>query len=285
MAPDLHELFMTSKFFRLLRLLAAPNRLDRLSSLAEIRLNHVLTKTQPSPINALTLDEFIAHLRPIYTPLFELLRPAGEAYAAVEWVRARFNETIKRRGWLPIPITYNADKSLALLSYAMTRYLHPQLVIETGVGYGITSALVLLALERNHSGHLISIDLPPLSDPHGASTGIAVPELLAQKRWTRHLGGSRRRLPTIARNSSSVGLFISDSANIYSLQRYECEMLYPRLSIGGAALFNNVSSKLEHLLGSYDNVDVYSIWQEEKYNCRTALIFKDPQMYRRQERF
>ncbi len=173
----------------------------------------------------------------------------------------------------PFPTYYNADKSLALLCYALTHYLRPEVVLETGVGHGITSALVLFALERNECGKLISIDLSPLADPYGLCTALAVPEYL-RKRWTLYLGTSRRRLPKVLKGMGNIELFISDSANVHTLQRYEFETVWPKLSFGGAAIFNNISHKFQRFLKSVDNAQSYSIWQMEKPSCVTGLLLK-----------
>jgi hypothetical protein len=68
--------------------------------------------------------------------------------------------------------------------YAMTRLLQPNHIVETGVSSGISSAHFLLALEKNRSGVLHSIDFPthqrgpvlqadesPVSLPPGLSSG------------------------------------------------------------------------------------------------------------------
>src|SRR5262249_30987585 len=50
----------------------------------------------------------------------------------------------------------DADTSLGELAYAIARMLRPDVVIETGVARGITSAFVLAALEDNSHGRLES---------------------------------------------------------------------------------------------------------------------------------
>lgn len=47
-----------------------------------------------------------------------------------------------------------------VLIYVLIRHLKPNRVLETGVYYGGNSAFALLALARNHSGKIISIDYP-----------------------------------------------------------------------------------------------------------------------------
>src|SRR5215212_1124160 len=44
--------------------------------------------------------------------------------------------------------------------YAVLRQLRPEVAVETGVANGFSTAFALLALERNGTGHLHSVDLP-----------------------------------------------------------------------------------------------------------------------------
>jgi hypothetical protein len=222
----------------------------------------------------MTFDQFLAQLHAKDSILFDLLQAGGEASQAVQWIRSNFNSLVSQKLHLPFPVFYNPDTSFALLNYAFTRYLRPELVLETGVGYGITSALVLSALLRNNSGRLVSIDLPPLSDPYGACTGIAVPEHLRKHNWLLHTGSSRRSLPSILANIDRIDLFISDSANIYTLQRYEFNAVYPKLSIGGVVVFNNIGPRFQAFLRSLKGIQYHSILQVEKSPCVTGLILK-----------
>ncbi|RMG03228.1 MAG: hypothetical protein D6735_08975 [Acidobacteria bacterium] len=70
------------------------------------------------------------------------------------------------------------------------------MVLETEVGYGVTSAFILKALEVNGHGTLHSVDLPPLGCDADQFVGILIPELL-KYRWQLHRGVSRRVLPSL----------------------------------------------------------------------------------------
>lgn len=247
------------------------NRFDRVRALFEIRFNQLLLDRKSDRPSTITFEQFLSETGARLSALSELLQSNGEAEAANQWARSRFAEIATRP--LPFPSFYNADKTLALLSYALVRYLRPQFVLETGVGYGVTSALVLFALERNGSGELVSIDLPSLADPEGLYVGLVVPEHL-KSRWTLRLGSSRRCLPAILSGAREVGLFISDSANVYTLQRYEYEAVYPKLAAGGAALFNNIGSKFQSFVNSTGDIRFHSIWQIDKPSCATGLVLK-----------
>jgi Methyltransferase domain len=263
---------MIEKILKILRLVLDGHRLDRTHALTEIRFNRLLFDREPVQRGIITYCEFLNHISEQNSTLFELLKADGEAQEAVQWARSRFAELAKQP--LPFPSFYNADTTLALLSYALVRSLRPQFVLETGVGYGATSALLLSALERNGFGELVSVDLPSLADPDGLYVGLVVPEHL-KSRWTLCVGSSRRRLPGILSDERKVGLFISDSANVYTLQRYEYEAVYPRLIDGGAALFNNIRSKFQRFVNSARGIKSYSMWQLDKPGCATGLVFKN----------
>ena len=56
--------------------------------------------------------------------------------------------------------TYYAQFLAPLELYVITRMLRPRHAIESGVSSGLSSAHILMALERNRGGRLHSIDLP-----------------------------------------------------------------------------------------------------------------------------
>ncbi|MEQ1866885.1 MAG: class I SAM-dependent methyltransferase, partial [Micropepsaceae bacterium] len=138
---------------------------------------------------------------------------------------------------------------------------------------GVTSAHILLAMERNSRGRLISIDLPALSDPHGQSIGLAVPDRL-RARWQLHSGSTRQHLPRILNGTAPICFFVSDSANIFTMQRYEFETAWPHIRRGGGALFNNISAKFQQYLSGTEGVVVHCIRQVEKSKSVSALVLK-----------
>jgi predicted O-methyltransferase YrrM len=264
---------MREKIVKILQLMSDANRLERARKWLEIRLNYLLFEHQPAPDGTIAFEEFLARLSRKNSALADLLQPGGEAEQAVHWVYGRFQERASQGRHLPFPTFYNADPSLALLSYALARHLRPRLVLETGVCYGITSALVLLALERNNCGALVSIDLPALADLAGSYIGLAVPEQL-KGRWRLHLGSSRRCLPAILSETAQVDLLIADSATVYTVQRHEYETVSPKLLKDGAALFNNIGARFQTYLSSITSMQLYSIWQIEKPSDVTGLLLR-----------
>jgi hypothetical protein len=135
--------------------------------------------------------------------------------------------------------------------YALVRLLRPAHVVETGVSAGISSAHVLMALERNGHGTLHSIDLPllqkgprlrtrdsPVSIPPGRSSGWAVPPSIASG-WDLRIGESQTQLPALIDELSSVGLFLHDSLHTPKHLTFELETVRPKLTTGSVVLADN----------------------------------------------
>jgi predicted O-methyltransferase YrrM len=134
----------------------------------------------------------------------------------------------------------DGDARLARLAWCLTRHLRPARVVETGVGRGLTTHVLLEALERNGDGQLWSIDLPPLLERELADeTGLAVPQRL-RGRWTLLQGSSRRRLPRLLARIGQVDLFLHDSMHTTRNVRFELDHVWPVLARGGAVLIDDV---------------------------------------------
>ena len=112
----------------------------------------------------------------------------------------------------------------ALSLYVIVRALKPKLMVETGVAHGKSSAFILLAMEHNNHGRLVSVDLPPngnLAD--GSLTAMAdhevgwlVPDFL-RHRWSLNLEDSHsflNREITLG-NFEKVDIFLHDSLHTY----------------------------------------------------------------------
>jgi hypothetical protein len=136
--------------------------------------------------------------------------------------------------------------------YAFARLLRPQHVVETGVSSGISSAHFLLALEKNKSGTLHSIDFPtrqrgpilgsdesPVSLPPGLSSGWAVP--FRSARWDLRIGESQRLLPELVASLPQVDLFLHDDLHTPEHLAFELGTLRPKLSPGALVLADNTN--------------------------------------------
>ncbi len=119
--------------------------------------------------------------------------------------------------------------------YVITRLLKPDIVLETGVGGGMSSAYILKAIQANGTGHLYSIDLP---DREGLS-GWAVPAEL-HVYWENHLGTSSDLMQAVLRKTGPISIFIHDSDHSYENMMFEFETVWPVLRSGGLFLAHDI---------------------------------------------
>jgi predicted O-methyltransferase YrrM len=138
------------------------------------------------------------------------------------------------------------------LSYLLVLRYRPRLVVETGVGQGISSRFFLEALSQIDDGRLISIDKPNYdpagTDVHGTGkhdavytrqdlgVGWLVPQHL-RYRWTLLAGSSESILPGI---ESKIDLFLHDSYHSYAQMELEFSWAWDRLRPGGILMSDDI---------------------------------------------
>ena len=135
--------------------------------------------------------------------------------------------------------------------YAVVRAFKPEVIVETGVASGISSAHILRALAANGSGTLYSIDLPNVQQhsglPEGRTSGWIVPDSL-RGRWKLRLGDTWKLLPELLGTLDRVDLFLHDSDHSYEAMIFEFEQAFPRLEQGGLLLSDDT-----HLHTAWDD--------------------------------
>jgi hypothetical protein len=134
----------------------------------------------------------------------------------------------------------DADRRLARTVWCLVRHLRPTNVVETGVGRGVTSALILEALERNAHGHLSSIDLPPILERDLARQTAAAIADRQRARWTLVRGSSRRKLPSLLRRLGEVDLFVHDSIHTERNLLFEWRSVLSVMPPGGVLVADDV---------------------------------------------
>lgn len=137
--------------------------------------------------------------------------------------------------------------------YVLLRVIKPDVVLETGVAAGLSSAFILKALERNERGVLYSIDLPNYEPeyfrklgltpgailPPGRESGFAVPDSL-RKRWVLRIGKSQEVLPSLLEETGRVDIFLHDSEHTYENMTFEYSTVWPYLSEGGLLISHDI---------------------------------------------
>ena len=128
----------------------------------------------------------------------------------------------------PFDPVCNTDDNMATLLYLTVRALKPEVVVETGVAYGNSSAHILKAMQMNGAGRLYSIDHAPLEIGAENYIGALIPGEL-QSRWELHRGTSRHLLAPLLESIGKVDLFIHDSLHTYSNMIREYRAATPHL--------------------------------------------------------
>jgi glycosyltransferase involved in cell wall biosynthesis len=137
----------------------------------------------------------------------------------------------------------DGDRAFAEALWCIVAHTRPERVVETGVGHGLTSRIILQRLENNGTGRLWSVDLPAVDSALHSQIGMAVPEDL-RSRWVYLPGTSRDRLPGLLRTLGGIDLFVHDSLHTGRNVRFELESAWPFLRPGGAAVVDDIDHSL-----------------------------------------
>jgi hypothetical protein len=161
-------------------------------------------------------------------PVEDALR-AWQEVTEDEQLRADYAR-LRKRSLLPRRLALSARGPW----WVLVRLRKPALVVETGVWYGLGSALLLRALELNahegHEGRLISFD----PDTTG---GWLVPERL-KPRWTWVQAPTEDALEESLRGQR-LDLFIHDTPSNYERERAEFEVARRHAAPGAVLLSSN----------------------------------------------
>jgi hypothetical protein len=123
----------------------------------------------------------------------------------------------------------------------LARHLKPHNVIETAVAHGVSSRIILEALALNKSGHLWSIDRPPLNHELHHEIGIAVGSRFPTL-WSYVRGPSRRHLSAILSRVGEIEIFIHDSLHSKKNVRFEMDCAWSALRVGGAIVVDDIDA-------------------------------------------
>ncbi|MEW6603515.1 MAG: class I SAM-dependent methyltransferase [Thermoproteota archaeon] len=141
--------------------------------------------------------------------------------------------------------------------YVICRILKPNIVVETGVASGLSSAYILKALSMNSKGKLISIDMPNYEEelvkvssdyldtpqaiiPKDKETGWVVPKNL-RNRWTLKIGLVRETLIPALEEAGEIDIFLHDSEHSYENMMFEFENAWSHLKNGGVLLSHDIT--------------------------------------------
>lgn len=117
---------------------------------------------------------------------------------------------------LPYPQYFDIAPRTEQLLFHLVRAHRPNVVVETGIANGRSSAIILAAMDINSAGTLHSIDV-------NHDVGALVPD--QHPRWVKHIrDGSSEALVDVLENTGPVDIFIHDSDHSYQAQLVEFEI-------------------------------------------------------------
>lgn len=124
--------------------------------------------------------------------------------------------------------------------YWLTRYLQPQVVLETGVAAGWSSRAFLLGLRENGAGRLYSSDLPyfRLPDPEQYVGILVEPELRTD--WTLCMEGDEANLPLLLAQVRQVDIFHYDSDKMRSGREFAMSVVAEKLEPHGIIVMDDI---------------------------------------------
>lgn len=138
--------------------------------------------------------------------------------------------------------------------YSLCRLIKPSIIIETGVGAGLSSTYILQAIEDNGFGKLYSIDFPKamyltennrvVNDgfwiPDKQKSGWIIPKNLKEN-WKLILGKSIEKLLPLLKQVGSIDLFFHDSEHTYQTMMFEYHAAWPYLNKQGILASHDVN--------------------------------------------
>jgi hypothetical protein len=139
--------------------------------------------------------------------------------------------------------------------YSIVRHLKPDVVVETGVGGGLSSAFLLKGLYDNNRGRLYSIDLLNHEEalaregriekavailPPELKQGFIVPDELTG-RWDLLSGKTQDLLPSLLQKVGPAQIFFHDSEHTYENMMFEYSTSWPHIESKGFLLSDNVN--------------------------------------------
>jgi predicted O-methyltransferase YrrM len=181
-----------------------------------------------------------------FEPYAELLRADIDSIAEVLEVSPEDFRAAREALWRPPADPQDADTHWSARDELQTvvgttvRLLQPDVMVETGVALGFTTAVALAGMEANGRGRLHSVDLPPVQMNEDL-VGRAVPQEM-RHRWELHVGPSRQVLPRLLGRIAPVDVVVLDAEHTYAAQLTEYRTVWPQLRPGGILISDDVAN-------------------------------------------
>ena len=139
----------------------------------------------------------------------------------------------------PYPTDYSIQDNSKLFLYALCKITQPELVVETGVAYGLSTSYILQALHENKHGMLYSIDSVFRPWETDMMIGSAIPDKLTNH-WKLIRGSSKERLNDLLESLGQLDIFLHDSMHTYKNMIFEFESAWPYIKNNGFLLSDDI---------------------------------------------
>lgn len=163
--------------------------------------------------------------------LDELNINESETKTLVQAAIRKYKETIDKKTDT-FPSNWNGEMNLSILLYVLVRKINAQIVVETGVANGISTNMLMAALE-NTGGHLHSFDINPMSRNSYVGSG----------KWNFHLLNVRnpeRQIIDAMETLGDVDLWLHDSDHSHWWQTFEYQLAISKLRKNGYLVSDDV---------------------------------------------
>ncbi len=133
-------------------------------------------------------------------------------------------------------LRWNAELQLSTLLYSLIKSTSPRVVLETGVANGVTTNVIMRALdENNNSGTLHSFDILPETKNAYNGSGLWNFHLLTSKRAHKQIVEIVSKLP-------KIDIWVHDSNHGYRWQRFEYLLALKSLNKNGILISDDVEA-------------------------------------------
>ena len=158
---------------------------------------------------------------------------------------------------------FDLGMSMARLLYVACREIVPKSVVETGVAAGMSSCVILSALQKNGSGDLLSFDI-------STQVGELIPPQL-RSNWKLKilpLVNQERVFRNYLEDARGARIFLHDSDHSDYWQCFEFDVAFATLNSCDVFLFDDVSLRLlKHVSENFPTASIIVINEGRKYSA------------------
>jgi predicted O-methyltransferase YrrM len=130
------------------------------------------------------------------------------------------------------PDYYTVESATALFLHASIRHLRPSVVLETGVADGLSSSIILAAMESNGEGQLHSIDI-------SEDVGLFISD---RSRWHLYVidANHPNACAAVFDKIPTLDIFLHDGNHMPAWQSREYQLAWPKLRSGGLLMSDDI---------------------------------------------